>query len=295
MITTHEKTNGTAEHRAEWETPEKLKLVREIAAKNCTDAEFNMLVYVAKQYNLNPLLKEVFAQKYKSKNGGYGPASIIVTRDGFISIAHQTGDFEAMQSRVDVVQMPINRNGVQRAWQYKGTCSIYRKGAAHPFVFEAYEDEYNSNTNVWSDKPKTMIMKVAESQGLRKAFKLNGLYTEDEMPPEKDEDSQKPPAQGTQPKPPESHLQGKPETLAAQAEWEAKRKRMAALPQDIKDGLNWYCKRHNLKDDARYKKIIGVMDENHDDPDAMRSWLKDNGWQGSAELSDVAAEDRVPA
>ena len=22
------------------------------------------------------------------------------------------------------------------------------------------------------------------------------------------------------------------------------------------------------------------MDENHDDPDAMRSWLKDNGWQG---------------
>lgn len=95
--------------------------------------------------------------------------------------------------------------------------------------------------------------------------------------------------------PGEKPLQGKPETLAAQTEWEAKRKRMAALPQDIKDGLNWYCKRHNLKDDARGKKIIGVMDENHDDPDAMRSWLKDNGWQGSADLSDVAAEDRVPA
>ena len=51
-----------------------------------------------------------------------------------------------------------------------------------------------------------------------------------------------------------SPSRGKPETLAAQTEWEAKRKRMAALPQDIKDGLNWYCKRHNLKDDARGKR-----------------------------------------
>ena len=277
-----EKPNGAVEHRAEWETPEKIKLVREIAAKHCTDAEFQMLVYVAKQYNLNPLLKEVFAQKYKNKRTGeWSPASIIVTRDGFVSIAHQTGDFEAMQSRVEVVQMPINRNGVQRDWQYKGICSIYRKGAEHPFVFEAYEDEYNSNTNVWSDKPKTMIMKVAESQGLRKAFKLNGLYTEDEMPPAEDHE-----------KTPEGH---KPPALTeAQAAWEAEERRINALTDELKAFFRWYVVREKWGKNEWRGKMLKIMTDNQDDPEALLSFARDNGWQGTAELSDVAKDDKMP-
>lgn len=276
-----EKPNGVVEHRAEWETPEKIKLVREIAAKHCTDAEFQMLVYVAKQYNLNPLLKEVFAQKYKNKRTGeWSPASIIVTRDGFVSIAHQTGDFEAMQSRVEVVQMPINRNGVQRGWQYKGICSIYRKGAEHPFVFEAYEDEYNSNTNVWSDKPKTMIMKVAESQGLRKAFKLNGLYTEDEMPPADDHE-----------KTPEGH--NPPALTEAQAAWEAEERRIYALTDELKAFFRWYVVREKWGKNEWRGKMLKIMTDNQDDPEALLSFARDNGWQGTAELSDVAKDDKM--
>ena len=276
-----EKPNGAVEHRAEWETPEKIKLVRDIAAKHCTDAEFQMLVYVAKQYNLNPLLKEVFAQKYKNKRiGEWSPASIIVTRDGFVSIAHQTGDFEAMQSRVEVVQMLINRNGVQRDWQYKGICSIYRKGAEHPFVFEAYEDEYNSNTNVWSDKPKTMIMKVAESQGLRKAFKLNGLYTEDEMPPAEDHE-----------KIPEVH---KPPALAeAQAAWEAEERRINALTDELKAFFRWYVVREKWGKNEWRGKMLKIMTDNQDDPEALLSFAREKGWQGTADLSDVA-QQRTP-
>lgn len=94
--------------------------------------------------------------------------------------------------------------------------------------------------------------------------------------------------------PAEKPLQGRPETLRAQAAWEARRRALQTLPQDVKDGLNWYCQQKRLTDKARSEKINAVFDENHGDADAIRSWLRDNGWQGSAGLSDVAAHDMLP-
>lgn len=91
----------------------------------------------------------------------------------------------------------------------------------------------------------------------------------------------------------EKPLQGRPETLSAQAEWEARRAALAKLPQEIKDGLNWYCKHKQLTDKQRSEKIKAVFEGNNGDADAIRSWLRDNGWQGTADLSDIAAHDKM--
>lgn len=78
-------------------------------------------------------------------------------------------------------------------------------------------------------------------------------------------------------------LTAKPETKAAQAKWEADTARMKALPDDIKEFFKW-------QKITKRDKILSVMDENHDDYDAIRSYMKDKGWQGSADLSDLAQQ-----
>lgn len=254
----------------DWDTPEKHKLIKEVAAKNCTQPEMEMLLYIARTYSLNPLLKEVFAQKYKKKDGTYSPASYIVTRDGFVNIAHQTGEFEAMQTKVEEVQSRIERNGVKRDFQYKGVCTIWRKGASQPFIFEAYEDEYNTNTNVWADKPRTMIMKVAESQALRKAFKIHGLYTEDEMPPANEDKTPTPLT----------------DIEKAQAEFEAKNGIKSEPKPEAKKAVDPKLARINKAPAeviAHFKarkmnvgQIIAVLDANQDDPESLKAWVAEN-------------------
>jgi hypothetical protein len=139
------------------------------------------------------------------------------------------------------------------------------------------------------------IMKAETKAKRRVTLSFAGLGMLDETEIETIPGAQKVSEKDITPEPAEKPLQGRPETLAAQAEWEERRRRMAALPQDIKDGLNWYCKRHNLKDAARAKKILEVMEANQSDPEGMRGWLRDNGWQGSEALSEIAAEDKMPA
>lgn len=79
---------------------------------------------------------------------------------------------------------------------------------------------------------------------------------------------------------------GKPENVKAQAQWEKDTARMTKLPDDIKAFFKW--KKLTSRD-----KILAVLNENHDDPEAIRSYMKDNGWQGSADLSDLSAQ-KVP-
>lgn len=78
-------------------------------------------------------------------------------------------------------------------------------------------------------------------------------------------------------------LQANPETKAAQAKWDADTERMRRLPDDIKEFFKW----QNI---TSRDKILAVMNENHDDHDAIRSYMKTKGWQGTADLSDVAQQ-----
>jgi len=186
---------STAVATADWQS--QIELVKQICAPTATNEEFKLMGHIALRYGLDPLLKQIWVIKY-----GDSPAQIFTGRDGFLSIAHRSGHFNGMNTSVEPVQMPIhvkkkrynkfkrewNEFEIKRDWQYKAICTIYRKDAAYPFVVEVYEEEYTTCENLWLDKPRTMLGKVAESQCLRKAFDITGLYSPEEMPEQHERD-----------------------------------------------------------------------------------------------------------
>jgi phage recombination protein Bet len=149
----------------EW-TSSEVTLIKNIAAPKCSDDEFKLLLYQAGKYGLDPLLKQIWAVKYQNDR----PASIFAGRDGFLAIAHRSGMFDGMESgsRMDGTELV-------------GWAKVYRKDMAHPFFIEVKAKEYNKGQGTWTTHPATMIQKVAESQALRRAFSISGIYSPEEM------------------------------------------------------------------------------------------------------------------
>lgn len=147
---------------------QQIALVRSIAAPKCTEDEFQLLLYQAKTYGLDPLLKQIWAVKYQEGR----PASIFAGRDGFLAIAHRSGAFNGMESGT---RTEADGNVI-------GWAKVYRKDMDHPFCVEVSMKEYNRKQGTWLTHPATMIQKVAEAQALRRAFQISGIYSPDEMP-----------------------------------------------------------------------------------------------------------------
>jgi len=145
--------------------PQQVQLIRDMCARNCTDNEFLLLMQLAKTYQLDPFAKQIWAVKY-----GENPAAIFCGRDGFLAIAHRSGKFDGMESGT-------RKDGDDLI----GWCKVYRKDMSRPFEVEVSLSEYSTGKNLWQTKPKTMIVKVAESHALRRAFGISGLYAPEEI------------------------------------------------------------------------------------------------------------------
>ena len=152
--------------------------------------EINYCISVAKQLDLNPLMKEImFVPRRQKINGQWVEKhEPLVGRDGFLSIAHKTGQLAGIETECSLKEIPILTN---KGWEYKkelvARCTVYRKDTGKPFVVEVSFNEYAQRTKegnltaFWRDKPETMLKKVAESQCLRKAFNINGIYGAEEI------------------------------------------------------------------------------------------------------------------
>lgn len=67
--------------------------------------------------------------------------------------------------------------------------------------------------------------------------------------------------------------------------------KLKALPQDIKNGFAWLKKNSPAQTDASYRKgVLMIIDANNNDPEALRSFLRDKGWRGNVDESDLAAQ-----
>jgi len=251
---------------------EQIALVKSMVARGATDEEFKLMCHIANKYGLDPLAKQIWVVKYGSM-----PASIFTGRDGFLSIAHQTNQFGGMETKVEKVNEAIDvsrkkKDGsfvtVKREWQYKATCIVRRKDSESAFVSEVYEEEYTTGENLWTSKPRTMIGKVAESQCLRKAFNISGLYSPEEMPDPEPRD--------ITPEKAETDLQ-----------------RIKKLPKDLQQGFA------RLKDleakelpQADFRSaVVKIMDANEDDPERIRAFLSDKGCIGDMP---VKGEEGMP-
>lgn len=144
---------------------QQIQLIRDMCARDCTENEFLLLMQLAKTYQLDPFAKQIWAVKY-----GNNPAAIFCGRDGFLAIAHRSGKFDGMESGT-------RKDGDDLI----GWCRVYRKDMSRPFEVEVSLSEYSTGKNLWLTKPKTMIVKVAESHALRRAFGISGLYAPEEI------------------------------------------------------------------------------------------------------------------
>ena len=66
-------------------------------------------------------------------------------------------------------------------------CVVHRKDSKNKYVGQVNYSEYvqktqdGKPTKFWAEKPETMLKKVAESQVLRKAFNIHGVYSPEEL------------------------------------------------------------------------------------------------------------------
>ena len=150
---------------------EKIDLIKAKIAPDCTDSEFELLMYMANTYGLDPLLRQIWAVKRNANT----PALIFAGRDGMLAIAHRSGHFDGMQSGVVYEGTGKDRKPVS-AW-----CEIWRNDMTHSFKTDVPFSEYNTGYSVWKTNPSAMILKVAEAVCLRKAFSVSGLYAPEEI------------------------------------------------------------------------------------------------------------------
>ena len=97
--------------------------------------------------------------------------------------------FDGLETKIERIDEPFSvRYKAYNDWkefksdfQYMATTTVYRKDMSHAVSVTVYEEEYSTGRNLWTSKRRTMIGKVAESQALRKAFSISGLYSPEEM------------------------------------------------------------------------------------------------------------------
>lgn len=125
---------------------------------NPRDPSTQALLLVCERYNLDPLLKHLVL----IKNNAY------VTRDGYLAVAHRSGQFDGME----VLEQGENQT------HYTAKVAVYRRDMSRPF---AYTGRYPKSGQMAAQYGPEMAVKVAEVQALRRAFNVTGISAADEM------------------------------------------------------------------------------------------------------------------
>lgn len=171
-----------------------MELIKSTVAKDCNAAELAMFLELCARYELDPFAKQIWAVKYG------GRMTIFASRDGLLSLANRHADFEGVSGDVvcehdsftkahtpDGLQIthevtevdPEKRGNILGAW-----ACVHRTGRV-PTYFLAEMGQYKGRgDSPWGKQPYAMILKVAESNALRKSFSVSGLIGEDEMRPQ---------------------------------------------------------------------------------------------------------------
>lgn len=177
--------------KSNWLSQDEKKIIKaQFFPPNATDMDMIYCMKVAETFNLNPILKQIFFVERSANIDGRWITKIepLAGRDSFLTLAHRSGKFAGIDSDCAIKQTAVLQDG---EWATKNelvaTARVYRTDNDRPFCAEVEYSEYvqktkdGSITKFWRDKPKTMLKKVAESQALRKAFDISGLYSVDEV------------------------------------------------------------------------------------------------------------------
>lgn len=139
--------------------------VRATVIKTASKEEFAAFLLVAKEYNLNPLTKEIYA--FPAKGGGIVP---IVSIDGWVSLVNSHAACDGFE-----FDMEHDEDGKLIAC----TCRMYRKDRSRPVTVTEYLEECKRGTEPWKMQHR-MLRHKAMIQAARYAYGFSGIYDEDE-------------------------------------------------------------------------------------------------------------------
>lgn len=131
-----------------------------------TNEQFWAFLLVAREYGLNPLVKEIYA--FPSKAGGVTP---IVSIDGWLRMANDHESFDGL-----TFEDKLDANGNLVAI----TARVHRKDRAHPSEVTEYLAECKRNTDPWKQWPARMLRHKAAIQAIRYGLGFSGIADPDE-------------------------------------------------------------------------------------------------------------------
>jgi phage recombination protein Bet len=130
-----------------------------------TNEQFAALMLVANEYDLNPIVKEIYA--FPAKGGGIVP---IVSIDGWVNLVNS-------HPAADGFEFDFEHNDKNEL--VSCTCRMYRKDRGRPVTVTEYLSECIRSTDPWKMKHR-MLRHKAMIQAARYAFGFSGIYDEDE-------------------------------------------------------------------------------------------------------------------
>jgi hypothetical protein len=126
--------------------------------------EFVALVAVANEYQLNPMLKEIYA--FPAKGGGIVP---MVGYDGWVKLMNSHPMFDGIEYD-DHLDAKGSLYGIE--------VTIWRKDRSHPIKLMELLDECRRGTEPWKMMPSRMLRNRVTCQGARLAFGFSGISIE---------------------------------------------------------------------------------------------------------------------
>lgn len=168
-------------------THEQRQMIRDAFANGASDAEFAVLMEIAKTRRLNPLLRQIHFVKRWNNDLRREVWTAQAAIDGLRAVAQRTGLY-AGQDEPEFVEGPDGTLLLCKVRVYRtdwhGRPAV---GVAYWSEYvQTYRDKMSGKTvasPMWAKMPHVMLAKVAESIALRKAFPedLGGIYSGEEM------------------------------------------------------------------------------------------------------------------
>lgn len=161
------------------------------------DLAYFMLV--CRQYNLNPLKKEIYAVYQRSKVGGQWVEKLepIVSIHGLRSLARRSKNptyaytGKAVFDYKDTEKTKLDSATVEVFGRFDGSFEAVKIGEYTAYYDEfakthASDDEYGKYRagdamGTWKTMPRVMLAKCAEANAIRSIFDIGGVYVEEEM------------------------------------------------------------------------------------------------------------------
>lgn len=189
---------------------EKIEVIKNTVAKGADNNELEMFLHLAKQYNLDPLNKEIWfikrAKKQKIGNTWDYPrlpsgevdysnaeTTIMTSRDGYLKIAHGHPEFSELNSmeirenddfHYNALTKEIRHNITAKRGRITGAWAMCKRTDMAPAFIHVDFMEYKNavgKSQTWDKYPSAMIRKIAEVIVLKRQFNISGLVTREEM------------------------------------------------------------------------------------------------------------------